>query len=115
MKKIESKLLLWIALIAILIFASVPLWHINLNTARPQTHVVKKKHKKVVHKVTWGYPFKKLYEKRSNLNQAKNSVRLMSFVVITQLKVTFTTDMTLDSVKLGIQRYMRFMPERSIK
>lgn len=64
MKKIESKLLLWIALIAILIFASVPLWHINLNTARPQTHVVKKKHRKVVHKVTWGYPFKKLYEKK---------------------------------------------------
>ncbi len=57
MKKIESKLVLWIALIAILIFASIPLWHINLNTARPQTHVVKKKHKKVVHKVTWGLSF----------------------------------------------------------
>ena len=26
--------------------------------------MVKKKHKKVVHKVTWGYPFKKLYEKK---------------------------------------------------
>ena len=63
MKKIESKLLLWITLIAILIFASVPLWHINLNTARPQTNMVKKKHKKVIHKVTWGHPFKKLYEK----------------------------------------------------
>ena len=67
-KKTESKVSLFIALIAIIIFASVPLWHIDLNANRPQTQVVKKKKpkkkKKVVHKVTWGYPFKRLYEKK---------------------------------------------------
>lgn len=68
MKKTESKVSLFIALIAIIIFASVPLWHIDLNANRPHTQVVKKKKpkkkKKVVHKVTWGYPFKRLYEKK---------------------------------------------------
>lgn len=43
MKKTESKVSLFIALIAIIIFASVPLWHIDLNANRPQTQVVKKK------------------------------------------------------------------------
>ena len=67
MKKTESKFALLAALIAILAFASIPLWQNNLNSLRPQTHTVKKKKtakkKKVVH-VTWGYPFKKLYEKK---------------------------------------------------
>lgn len=59
MKKTESKISLYVALIAIIFFASIPLWHIDLNASRPQTHVVKKKKakkKKVIHKVTWGYP-----------------------------------------------------------
>lgn len=67
MKKTESKISLYVALIAIIFFASIPLWHIDLNASRPQTHVVKKKKakkKKVIHKVTWGYPFKRLYEKK---------------------------------------------------
>lgn len=66
MKKTESKISLSVALIAIIFFASIPLWHINLNSPRPQTSVVKKKktQKKKVHKVTWGYPFKRLYEKK---------------------------------------------------
>ena len=43
MKKTESKFALLAALIAILAFASIPLWQNNLNSLRPQTHTVKKK------------------------------------------------------------------------
>lgn len=42
-EKTESKISLYVALIAIIFFASIPLWHIDLNASRPQTHVVKKK------------------------------------------------------------------------
>ena len=53
MKKTESKFALLAALIAILAFASIPLWQNNLNSLRLQTHTVKKKKtakkKKVVH------------------------------------------------------------------
>lgn len=42
-EKTESKFALLAALIAILAFASIPLWQNNLNSLRPQTHTVKKK------------------------------------------------------------------------
>lgn len=45
MKKTESKFALLVALITILAFASIPLWHINMNSSRPHTHVVKKRNK----------------------------------------------------------------------
>ena len=82
MKKTESKFALLAALIAILAFASIPLWQNNLNSLRPQTHTVKKKKtakkKKVVH-VTWGYPFKKLYEKKIKFKRAANSGSFHNF------------------------------------
>ena len=57
MKKTESKFALLAALIAILAFASIPLWQNNLNSLRPQTHTVKKnkpsKKQKIYH-VTLG-------------------------------------------------------------
>lgn len=74
MKKTESKISLYVALIAIIFFASIPLWHIDLNSSRPQTHVVKKKKakkKKKIYQVTWGYPFKRLYEKKINFKSGQ--------------------------------------------
>lgn len=64
----QPKILFLIALLIIIAFASIPLWHIDLGNLDHKpgevTRIKKKvKKQKVVHKVTWGYPFERLYEK----------------------------------------------------
>ena len=73
----QPKILFLISLLIIIAFASIPLWHIDLGNLDHKpgevTRIKKKvKKQKVVHKVTWGYPFERLYEKVD-----KNSVRQM--------------------------------------
>lgn len=62
----QSKILFFIAFLAIILFASVPLFKLNsLNLNQESVHkTIKKPKKKKVHRITWGYPFEKLYHKK---------------------------------------------------
>ena len=68
MKK-KTVFLLILGIIAIVLFAAKPLFNsnnlLNFNNHPKQTTKVKKKKKKVkTVPITWGYPFKRLYEKK---------------------------------------------------
>lgn len=67
--KRNNRILLILTVIVICFIASFPLWHNKIDfehQAGQVTQVKKKKPKKSVKKVkvTWGYPFKKMYEKK---------------------------------------------------
>lgn len=62
----QGKSLALVALLAIILFASIPLIKNDFNAAirpLPVKHTKKPKKKKP-HKITWGYPFKRLYQKK---------------------------------------------------
>lgn len=116
-EKTESKFALLAALIAILAFASIPLWQNNLNSLRPQTHTVKKKKtaKKKKSFILLGVTLLRSSMKRkSNLNLDKSLVKLTSFVESILARVIFMMAMTSDLVKLDILPYMLCMQELSI-
>lgn len=64
----HGKSLFLVAILAIVLFASAPLIKNNFNALTqpaPAKHTKKPKRiKKKPHKITWGYPFKRLYEKK---------------------------------------------------
>ncbi|EFG56340.1 peptidoglycan DD-metalloendopeptidase family protein [Lactobacillus amylolyticus] len=74
MKKI-SRILLAIGIIAIVIFAAQPLWRSNSffnpvhHTSQVKKKSITKKKKKYV--PTWGYPFKRLYEKKNKFKSGQ--------------------------------------------
>lgn len=66
MKK-RNKFLLFLAIIILVVVATIPLWQKKTSSHYKTTSRVTQirkvsKHKK--HKATWGYPFKRLYEKK---------------------------------------------------
>lgn len=68
MKK-NNRLILILTIIVICFVASIPLWHNRHNLHQQPSRisrVAKNKNKRSAkkHKVTWGYPFKKLYQKK---------------------------------------------------
>jgi len=87
MKK-RNKFLLFLAIIILVVVATIPLWQKKTSSHYKTTSRVTQirkvsKHKK--HKATWGYPFKRLYEKRSSLRVVRNLVKPTLFAVRTKI------------------------------